>query len=348
MPSTLRVRSALPFAAVVLAAALAGCAEPPPPAMAQQTAPPVTMSSRTIELASGYRAYMSRTGAISPAFADGTAVASSVTTGAAYDPRQFLRGAIAYGAVVALQDPTFVAGVRASANDRAQRQEVAYAILRDPAYVAGLPGASSAAGAIVAALGTDGRALYDQGGRVKQAAYDIQASAWSKAEVPNRPMRLQQVKAAAAGPLMGDLAESQRLRLAATGALPATPATPASPPYSSFVVRALGVAALAALGYDRDGQTDMVTPLMADAVGGTCLNLAKLNLYQCLAVSKPHYEDVFCLGQHAMMDTGVCVMKSAGAALPLEVKTKPLDVSLTSKPYKAAPKPKARPKAKTS
>ena len=41
-----------------------------------------------------------------------------------------------------------------------------------------------------------------------------------------------------------------------------------------------------------------------------------LNLYQCLAVSKPHYEDIFCLGQHVMLDTGQCVMIAAGAPPP--------------------------------
>lgn len=46
--------------------------------------------------------------------------------------------------------------------------------------------------------------------------------------------------------------------------------------------------------------------------------MAKLNLYQCLAVSKPHYEDIFCLGQHILIDTGACVIKAAGATVPPE------------------------------
>ena len=44
--------------------------------------------------------------------------------------------------------------------------------------------------------------------------------------------------------------------------------------------------------------------------------MAKLNLYQCLAVARPNYEDVFCLGQHAMMDTGRCMIRAAG--LPVD------------------------------
>ena len=36
--------------------------------------------------------------------------------------------------------------------------------------------------------------------------------------------------------------------------------------------------------------------------------MAKLNLYQCLASAGPHYEDIYCLGQHAMIDPGQCVV----------------------------------------
>jgi len=46
--------------------------------------------------------------------------------------------------------------------------------------------------------------------------------------------------------------------------------------------------------------------------------MAKLNLYQCLAVSKPHYEDIFCLGQHILIDTGSCMVKWTGATMPPE------------------------------
>src|SRR3712207_2473614 len=107
-------------------------------------------------------------------------------TGASYEPQHLQRGAIAYGAVAALQDPAFVTGVRAFAVDPTQRRQIAYEIMRDPAYVAGINGASSAAGLVVAALGDDGKRLLDQGRLVKQAAYDVQRSPWSKAEVLRR------------------------------------------------------------------------------------------------------------------------------------------------------------------
>ena len=57
-----------------------------------------------------------------------------------------------------------------------------------------------------------------------------------------------------------------------------------------------------------------------------CLSEAKLSLFECLAVAQPNYEDVFCLGQHAMKDTGACVVIGAGGAVPIDIAVKPLDV----------------------
>ena len=49
---------------------------------------------------------------------------------------------------------------------------------------------------------------------------------------------------------------------------------------------------------------------------GYCFNMTKLNLYQCLSVARPYYEDMYCLGLHAMADTGKCVISSIGAPGP--------------------------------
>jgi hypothetical protein len=310
------VRRSLTLAALAAATVLASCAQPPPPAPSPPP-PPVSLSSKLIEQASAYRAYVSRAAAISPAFENGQQVADSVRAGAAYQPDQLLRGSIVYGAIAALQDQAFVAGVRKYVADPAQRQQIAYEIMKDPAYAVGMDGAASAAGLVQAALGEDGRKLLDQGRQVKQAAYDVQKSAWSKSEVAGRDARLQQAKQLSATPGLGETAETARLQQASVGAAPlgVTPAA-AAPPYTPLVVRSLAVAALAALGYADDAHADQVMPLLADTTSGACLNLTKLNLYQCLAVAKPYYEDVFCLGQHIMEDTGACLMKDAGVAIP--------------------------------
>ena len=72
------------------------------------------------------------------------------------------------------------------------------------------------------------------------------------------------------------------------------------------------------------------------------MNLSKLNLYQCLAVARPHYEDVFCLGQHAMMDTGRCVIKASGMPEPFEARFIPSQESIDR-----GMGPKAKPKKTT-
>jgi hypothetical protein len=315
------VRRILTPAVLAAAAVLASCAPEwqAPEAQQQPPQPPpsVGLSSQLIEQASAYRAYVTRTAQISPLFSSGQQVADGVRTGAAHHPEQLLRGAIAYGAVAALQDPTFVAAVRAYAADPGQRQTIAYEILKNPDYVTGISGAASAAGLVAGAISQDGRALLDQGRAVKQAAYDVQKYAWSKTEVAGREARLQQAKQLSVTPTAGEMAESARLQEASVGAANLGLTAAAVPqPIPPLVVRSLAVAALAALGYADDAHVAHVSALMVEPTTASCLHLSKLALFECLAVAKPYYEDVFCLGQHAMEDTGACLLKSAGQTIP--------------------------------
>ncbi|MCT6647254.1 hypothetical protein N4G37_14390, partial [Enterococcus faecalis] len=81
-------------------------------------------------------------------FDSAEAVQAAIRKGASYDPAQLSRGLIAYGAVLALQSPEFVAGVRQYAVDPGQRQQIVAQIVADPAYAATFPGADAAAGLI--------------------------------------------------------------------------------------------------------------------------------------------------------------------------------------------------------
>ena len=90
-------------------------------------------------------------------------------------------------------------------------------------------------------------------------------------------------------------------------------------PYTPVVTKAIAVAALGILGEVADGRDSQTVSLMSDAGTDHCLTMAKLNLYQCLAVAGPHYEDVFCMGQHAIKDTGQCLILAAGAPIPPDV-----------------------------
>lgn len=325
----LKEKASVAVAAFLLAVLLASCSSAPTmTTQATQPSPPPKvdiLGSRIIEQASAYRFYMDRVGSISPTFADGASIAKSLDIGTAYEPKQLLSGAISYGAIAALQDQAFVAGVRSYGSGVAQRRTMAYEIMRNPSYVLGLTGAGSAAGMVSEALGGEGQRLYDNGKAVKQSAYDIQKQEWSKAPVAEREARLIRAKTLSSTSLVGELSQTARLRQASDGAasLGLAP-SPASPPYSPVVVRSLAIAALGLLGEATDANTETLTAIMVEPNVGFCLNLAKLNLYQCLAVSRPHYEDVFCLGQHGMMDTGRCLIKASGRAEPYEARFIPV------------------------
>ena len=339
-------RAGLMAAAFAFATMLASCAEPPAPPPPPPP-PPVSMAPKLIEQAAAYRYYMDRAAAISPAFVNGQTVADGLRVAAAYEPKQFLQGAMAYGAIVALQDEAFMASVKQYAANPQQRQQIAYEIMKDPAYVVGIGGSHSAAGLVIAAIGADGKKFYEAGKTVKQAAYDVQKQPWSKADVPARDARLQQAKMLGSTPVVGDVTETTRLQEAIAGAdtLEITGQT-ATPPFTPLVIRSLAVAALAGLGSATDANLETLNAIMVEPNVNSCANMAKLNLYQCLAVSKPHYEDVFCLGQHAMMDTARCVIKASGQPEPYEPKFVPTIRENAS--YKPTPAKKPAKSAKKS
>ncbi len=314
------------------AAVLAACApEPPPPAPPPPPPPPpppaVSLLPSVVQEAAAYRGFVDRANGIDPLFMNGLAVQQALKTGTAYEPRQFLRGAIAYAAIAALQDDRFVEGVRQYASSPAQRRELANQIVANPAYVVSFEGSDSAAGLVTRALHGDSLGLFNGGRAVKQSAYDIQRQDWSKAAVPDRDIRLLQTRAASSTPLIPDAMLTASLEQAVSGEGSLNIAGgPQQPPYTPLVVRALAVAAMAALGEAGEINRAQLDTLLSDPTTSYCLDLAKLNLYQCLAVAKPYYEDVFCLGQHSLMDTGQCLMKGSGAPMPIMVRPRPMEI----------------------
>jgi hypothetical protein len=314
-------------------ASMAGCESapppppPPPPLAVAPPPPPVLLPRGVVELASIYQSYIKRASVIDPSFNNADAVATSLKTGEGYEIDQFQRGQTAFGAIVALQDPTFLATLREYAKDAGRRSQVANRLMSDPSYAATFKGADSAAGLVIAAFSEHGQALLATGAKIHQAAYDVQHQPWSKADVLDRPGRLALAKALSGAQQKAIEVDAVQLEKNADGSQPmGLTAPPAAPPYTPLVARSLAVAAMAAIGQGGEEYSPQLTALLAESNEGQCLKMAKLNLYQCLAVSKPHYEDVFCLGQHAVQDTGQCIMKSsvAGYAPPVAIKPTPV------------------------
>jgi hypothetical protein len=318
-------------------------APPPPPApVAPPPPPPTTLSNTVTMAAAAYEGYVHTAAAMTPNFTDPASVQTSMQASASYEPKQLARGMVAYAAVLALQDPAFVAGVKQYSKDPNQRADIAARIYSDPRYASAMPGADGAAGLIISRLASDGEAIHKASAAIKQSAYDIQHQKWSMTIVQDRDGRLAGAKRLSSATMTPSADDSARLMQAAVSGqgMTVTPSA-AHGPYTDTVNRGLALAALAVLGSAGDDHIAEVNSLMDDQSGPFCLSMSKLNLYQCLAVSRPQYEDVFCMGPHGLMDTGRCVQKVVGAA-PAEV----LEVTRMDQAKAEAEAKKAADKAK--
>ncbi len=331
------LRGGLSVAALAAAAFLAGCASNNAAAEAEaeaariaaevaaRTPPPISLNQSVAEAAAVYMNFARDMAALEGGFTDPAQIQAALRRGSAYDPGQISRGLVAYGSILALQSPEFVTGVRSMADDRASRERLVADIVADPGYAATLPGAEAAAGLVMTALAADINALGRAADSIENDAYAIQQRydsrrSWAISEVADREGRLEAAKVSSARAMLPPAAEASRLFAAAHsggGAL-AVSGAPRKPPYPPAVENALALAALAALGYAGENARANTDALQFDRVSQGCLSMSKLNLFQCLAASRPNYEDMFCLGRHIVRDLATC---SRGSAMPAPIVT---------------------------
>jgi len=289
------------LAAAACAVVLSGCASTPKSAAPAGLAPTASLAFPDDHLAmqaSAFESFMRRARGIDADFSGPSDVAQALQTGAAHEPKELEAGMIAYAAMAALQEPRFVAAVRAERD----RGDLSRRLMANPQAALALPGGEAAGARASGALYAQGAALESGGQKVKRAAYSVQHQAWSKTKVADAAGRLSRVKrisAAGYQPTHEDTAELQAA-LSQGGRRGGPP--------SAVVAHGVALAALSVMGEDRKARS-----LMSEPRAGSCLRMAKLNLYQCLASAGPHYEDIFCLGQHAMIDPGQCVVDATHA-----------------------------------
>lgn len=325
---------ALPHRGLALAAAamvLASCATPepepapapPPPAPVYAPLPAVSLNEGVAQAASIYVAFMREAGTIQAGFTSAEAIQAAIRRGASYEPAQLSRGMIAYGSILALQSPEFVQGVRAIAADPSSRRQMIERITADPAYAATLPGADAAAGLIIDTIGRDSAAMLVIADAVEADAYTIQARndprrRWAVAHITDRVTRLEGAKALSAVQMLPSAEESARLFAAAnSGSGLSLNPTRSGPPYTPAIARSLSIAALAALGAGGEDARANTEALTVEQNSEFCLNMSKLMLFQCLAASRPSYEDMFCVGRHVARDLATCTAQNITPA-PVE------------------------------
>ncbi|HEY4585329.1 MAG TPA: hypothetical protein VIG84_02935 [Brevundimonas sp.] len=327
------LRHGLSVAAVAAAAVLASCSTPepeaPPPPPPPPPPPALALNQSVAEAASVYVAFVREVRSIQAGFPDAETIQAAVRKGAAVEAGQLSRGMIAYGAILALQSPEYVAGVRQYAADPAQRQQMVARIVSDPAYAATLPGAESAAGLIASTMGKDAEIMTALAEAVETDAYTIQERTdprrrWATQPVADRNGRLESAKSLSAVPRLPSAEDSARLFAAAnSGTGLNLAAAQRGAPFTPAVVNSLAIAALAALGAageDAKANTDALT---TESNNEFCINMSKLMLFQCLAAAKPNYEDIFCAGRHIVRDMAQCTAQYTGPMPTITVAVPP-------------------------
>jgi len=300
-----RISTRRPAAGLAAALILAGCATQSTVAPQAKMEPSVRLDPQVEAQASAFESFVRRVQAIDPAFSGPAAVGAAVQAGASYEPQQLQAGMVAFAAAAALQDPAFVSAVRRQARDPRAAQELKRRLATRPDDVMSLPGADGAASRARGALFRQGAALAEGGRKVKAASYSLQRQAWSKAKVADAPGRLTRVKASARATYRPSGQDHDLLYRAVSDTSGRGGAA------SPVVAHGVAVAALSVLGDGRGGAV-----LLNEPRNAMCVRLAKLNYHQCLASAGPYYEDVYCLGTHAMIEPAQCVTQAAGAPPP--------------------------------
>jgi len=246
------------------------------------------------------------------------------------------RGWVAYGAYTAAQSPTFVQGVRDAAAYYG-RDAVIWAVTVDPSYARGLRGGADATRMLLDSADADAARIVAVADRYQEMAYSMQRQRWANSVAPQQAARVQRVRSlGAAGAPANAVPDdvSPRLRVTPLSLSPASDPTAfggrrfwdalrggdvvevsstgtapqwrANPTRSEALDRMAAVAALQALDAVDTNQS-AVTRLIADPRSRDCIEMAQLQLYQCMSAARFRYENTFCMSEHALRDVGQCI-----------------------------------------
>jgi hypothetical protein len=249
------------------------------------------------------------------------------------------RGIMAYGALTAARNSTFVGEVR-KISAYYGREKTVQGFINSSRYATGLPGASEAISSIVLQSKADSSRITAAGENVKQRAREAQNLSWGKANAGAAKPRMERLKALAAatqpGTVSPDVAGRLTVNVGSGGVIDPTsfggtsfwtalnaPASAtadatlvslpvAAPVYSNNAggsdIRAkmLTLAALYSLGATND-QPAETERLLNDNLTNGCLQGAQLQFYQCVASAKFNYENMACIGEAGLITVGQCV-----------------------------------------
>lgn len=254
-----------------------------------------------------------------------------------HNPEQLTQGWMAYSALVAAQNPEFRAAVR-DIEGYYGRDMLMTGMQNDVRYARTLGGGNSAVNQALTAVNADSRRLIGAAAFVKEQAYSLQGAGWAKGRVGNSQVKATTLFAStqsgipARGPLLQALQSPEINIVLEQAGRNGAPSVWESVSGAASTIRV--PSAVATLGQSQRIATgkepiaDRITTLAAyrilnadPSVAGSmrqamserdtqgCLNMANLNLQQCVAAAHKHYEVPFCIGEHALSDIGKCIGK---------------------------------------
>jgi hypothetical protein len=248
------------------------------------------------------------------------------------------RGWVAYGAYTAEQSPAFVQGVRDAAAYYG-RDAVIWAVTVDPSYARGLRGGQEATHMLLDSAVADSARITAVADRYRELAYSLQHQRWANAVAPQQAARVQRIRSlgapdAPAAALPDDVTPHLNVAIltlqpgvdptafggkrfwdtvhggAHAGDVVTVSSNPVAyrvnPSRGQALDRMAAVAALQALDAIDTHQTE-VSQLLDDPRSRDCLEMAQLQLYQCMSAAHFRYENAFCLGEHGLREIGTCI-----------------------------------------
>jgi hypothetical protein len=258
---------------------------------------------------------------------------AALNTLGGHNADQLSKGWVSYMAMIAAQDPAF----RKSLKDVEAyygRDALVGGLRNDPRYARTMKGADTAVSAALTASAADNRRLQSASAFVKEQSYSLQGTGWAKAKIGNSKAKASSLNSTQAGGIpaksgmisafsaydidstlaQAGLSSSASIwdNISATASSVKVPSAVSSAfadrkrvKYGKEPVadRIAAVAAYRVLGSSNSPDASSV---MAERDTKTCMNMANLNLQQCVAAANAQYELPLCIGTHAIGDVATC------------------------------------------
>lgn len=253
-----------------------------------------------------------------------------------HNPDQLSKGWVSYMALIASQDPAYRKSLR-EIESYYGRDVLVSGLKNDARYARTLGGGDTAVGSALTASAADSRRLNSAGAFVKEQAYSLQAVGWAKAKIGNSRAKATNIGSKQIGGIPAksglvsafsasdiDLTMSQAGLGGASSLWDNVTSATSAVKMPAAVTSAFAdrkrvkygkepiadriatVAAYRVLGSSATSVSDMQNAMVERETKG-CMNMANLNLQQCVAAANHQYELPLCIGTHAIADVGTCV-----------------------------------------